>query len=250
VVEAVGVGVTRFKPGDRLFGMAPFSADGAQADYLCIPEDRWMAILPDSIPFSDGVVCEGAFYAWGSIGRLTLPPASPILIFGASGAIGSAAVQLAKYRGYDVTAAVQPQHFAMARSLGADRVLDTSSDEYCKLEAAFDFVLDSVGKMRAAEWRPLLKPGGRFATTDAGPGGQSLRLLVWSLITGSGEVAIPVPARGSGLAFVPFLRERMEAGEFRAVIDRHYPLERIAGAYAYVQTGQKAGIVVIDVSRG
>jgi NADPH:quinone reductase-like Zn-dependent oxidoreductase len=248
MVEAVGPGVTRFKAGDRLFGMCPFSADGAQADYLCIAEDRWMTLLPDSIPFGEGVVCEGAFYAWGSIGRLELPPGSPILIYGASGAIGSAAVQLAKYRGYHVTAAVQPQHLAMAQTLGADRLLDTSSDDYRRLGREYDFILDSVGKMRASQWRPLLKPDGVFATTDAGPRGQSLMLLVWSLITRSGQVTIPVPARGSGLSFVNFLKERMEAGEFRAVIDRTYPLNRIAEAYSYVQTGQKAGIVVIEVA--
>lgn len=246
-VEAVGAGVTRFKVGDRLFGMAPFSADGAQAEYLCISEDRWMAILPQSIPLHEGVVCEGAFYAWGSIGRLDLPRGSPILVYGASGAIGSAAVQLAKYRGFHVTAAVQPRHLAMAQTLGADRVLDTSSEEYRQLGPDHDFILDSVGKMRAAEWRPLLKPGGRFATTDAGPKGQSLMLLLWSLITRSGQVTIPIPERGSGLAFVPFLAERMATGDFRAVIDRHDLLDRIEEAYAYVQTGQKAGIVVVDV---
>lgn len=248
VVEAVGDGVTRLKPGDRLFGMCPFSANGAQSDYLVIAEDRWMAPLPFSIPIGEGVVFEGAYYAYGSIGRLTLEPGSPILVYGASGAIGSAAVQLAKYRGYHVTAVVQPQHLGMTQSLGADRVIATSSDDYRTLRREFDFVLDAVGKMRASQWRPLLKPKGVFATTDMGPKGQSMLLLIWSLITRSGRVTIPLPARGSGQSFVNFLSERMEAGEFRAVIDRTYPLEQIADAYLYVQTGQKAGVVAIDVA--
>lgn len=228
--------------------MCPFSADGAQADYLIVAEDRWMAPLSLSIPFGEGVVFEGAFYAYGSIGRLTLEPGSPILVYGASGAIGSAAVQLAKYRGYHVTAVVQPQHLGMAQSLGADRVIATSSDDYRTLGRGFDFVLDAVGKMRASQWRPLLRPQGVFATTDTGPKGQSMLLLVWSLITRSGQVTIPLPARGSGLSFVNFLKERMDAGEFRAMIDTTYSLEKIAEVYRYVQTGQKAGIVVIDVA--
>jgi NADPH:quinone reductase-like Zn-dependent oxidoreductase len=248
VVEAVGPGVTAFKPKDRVFGMCPLRADGAQAEYLCIDEIGWVASLAPAIPFGEAVVCEGAFYANASIGRLSLKPGSPILIFGASGAIGSAAVQLAKYHGYHVTAAVQPQHLAMARRLGADRVLDTSSEEYRRLGGEFDFVLDSVGKMTASQWRPLLTPDGVFATTDMGPKGQSIMLFLWSQITRSGRVTIPVPPRGSGGPFVKFLKERLDAGDFRAVIDRTFPLDRIADAYRYVETGQKAGIVVIDVA--
>jgi NADPH:quinone reductase-like Zn-dependent oxidoreductase len=248
VVDEVGPGVVRFKSGDRIFGMAPFRADGAQAEYLCIGDTGWMAEIPAATPFHQAVVCEGAFYANGSIGKLRLPKESPILIYGASGAIGSAAVQLAKYYGFHVTAVVQPQHLAMARTLGADVVLDTDSGTYRELGKKFDFVLDSVGKMRASQWRRLLKPDGVFATTDAGPRGQSLALMLWSLLTRSGRVIIPVPARGSGAAFVPFLKDRIEAGEFKAVIDRRYPLDRISEAYRYVASAQKAGIVVIDVA--
>lgn len=248
VVEQAGPGVAAFTPGDRIFGICPFRADGAQAEYLCVDESGWIAPLASAIPFGEAAVCEGAFYANASIGQLALKPGSPILIYGASGAIGSAAVQLAKYHGFHVTAAVQPQHLAMAGTLGADRVVDTSSDDYRRLSGEFDFVLDSVGKMTASQWRPMLTHDGVFATTDMGPRGQSLMLLLWSLVTRSGRVLIPVPARGSGRTFVPFLKHRMDAGEFRAVIDRSYPLDRIADAYRYVETGQKAGIVVIEVN--
>lgn len=248
VVESVGTGVNRFKPGDRVFGMCPFRNDGAQAEYLCIADTSWVAIMPTAIRFDHAVVCEGAFYANGSLCRQQLERGSPILIYGASGAIGSAAVQLGKYYGFDVTAVVQPQHLAMARTLGADRVVDNQSDEYGSLGPRFDFVLDAVGKMTSSQWRPLLTPGGVFAATDIGPKGQSLMLLVWSLITRSGRVTIPVPPRGSGLAFVHFLKQRMEAGEFRAVIDRTFPLNQIVEAYRYVQSGQKVGIVVIDTA--
>jgi NADPH:quinone reductase-like Zn-dependent oxidoreductase len=246
-VEVVGAEVSVFKPGDRVFGMCPFRRSGAQAEYLCMDASGWVAPMPAATRFDEAVVCEGAYYANASVGSLRLEPNSPILIYGASGAIGSAAVQLGKYYGFNVTAAVQPQHLAMAQSLGADRVVDTASDDYRRLGKDFDFVLDAVGKMTASQWRRLLKPAGVFATTDTGPRGQSLMLLVWSLITRSGRVTIPVPKRGSGRPFVHLLKDRIEAGQYRAVVDRKYPLEAIAEAYRYVQTGQKAGIVVIDM---
>ena len=169
------------------------------------------------------------------------------MIYGASGAIGSAAVQLAKIYGFHVTAVVGPTNLAMAVSLGADRVVDYTTNEFERLGNNFDFVLDAVGKLTASRWRRLLTPRGVFATTDIGPKGQSLLLLLWSLATRSEQVTIPVPKPGSGQAFVNFLKERMDAGQFRAVVDRSYSLYDIAAAYQYVQTGQKAGIVVIEV---
>ena len=246
-VEAVGAGVETFKPGDRVFGMCLLRANGAQAEYVCMAESGWLAPLPAAIPFGQAVVCEGAFYANASLSRLRLPPGSPILVYGASGAIGSAAVQLARYYGFHVTAAVEPRHVAMAQSLGADRVVDIASGEYRALGKSFDFVLDAVGKMTIAQWRRLLKPDGTFAATDIGPWGQSLLALLWSMVTRSGRVVIPIPERGSGQAFVHFLKDRMEAGQYRAIVDRKIPLDQIADAYRYVQTGQKAGIVVVEV---
>lgn len=247
-VEAVGARVNSLKPGDRVFGMCQLRANGAQAEFVCMPENGWIARLPAATRFDQAVVCEGAFYANTSLSRLRLKPGSPILIYGASGAIGSAAVQLAKYYGFDVTAVVEVRHLAMAQSLGADRVIGYPSDEFAQLAGTFDFVLDAVGKMTIFQWRKLLNSEGVFAATDIGPWGQSLLYLLWSLMTRSGRVTIPVPPRGSGRAFVPFLAERIEVGEFRAIVDRKYPLNSIADAYRYVETGGKAGIVVLDVA--
>ena len=112
---------------------------------------------------------------------------------------------------------------------------------------SFDFVLDAVGKLGIRRWRRWLKPGGVFAATDRGPWSQNLLFVLWSKLTGSGRVVIPLAKRGSGQAFVSELRDRIEAGRFIPVIDRRYPLAAIADAYRYVQTGEKAGVVVIDV---
>jgi NADPH:quinone reductase-like Zn-dependent oxidoreductase len=247
-VEAVGATVSRFKPGDRVFGMCGSRKDGAQAEYFCMPETGAIAPLPANLRFDQAVLCEGAFYASPIIEHFALRPGHRILVYGASGAIGTAALQLAKDRGAEVTAVVAGRHLGMVRSLGADRVVDYTSEEFERLGRDFDFVLDAVGKLGVRRWRRWLKPEGVFAATDRGPWSQNLLFVLWSKVTGSGRVVIPLAKRGSGQAFVNELRERIEAGRYVPVIDRSYPLAAIADAYRYVQTGEKAGVVVIDVT--
>jgi NADPH:quinone reductase-like Zn-dependent oxidoreductase len=246
-VEGVGSAVTRFAPGDRVFGMAGYRREGAQGEYLCVAETGAVAPMPSNLRFDQAVLCEGAYYASGSIEHFDLGPGHRILIYGASGAIGTAALQLAKARGAEVTAVVAGRHLELARSLGADHVVDYTTDAFDRLGPSFDFVLDAVGKLGIGRWRRLLRRGGVFASTDGGPWGQNLLFLIWAKITRSGWAVVPLPKRGSGQAFVADLKDRIEAGRFVPVIDRRYPLDAVADAYRYVQTGEKAGIVVIDV---
>lgn len=249
-VEAVGAAASLFKPGDRVFGMCGSRKDGAQAEYFCMSETGAIAPLPSNLRFDQAVVCEGAFYANPTIEHFDLKSGHKILIYGASGAIGTAALQLAKDRGAEVVAVVAGRHLELARSLGADLAVDYGTDAFDQLGRSFDFVLDAVGKLGVRRWRRLLKPEGVFATTDRGPWSQNLLFLLWSKVTGSGRVVIPLAKRGSGQAFVNALREKIEAGRFVPVIDRKYPLAAIADAYRYVQTGEKAGIVVVDIATG
>jgi NADPH:quinone reductase-like Zn-dependent oxidoreductase len=244
-VEAIGSGANSFKPGDRVFGMCPSRSNGAQAEYVCVPE-RTIATMPTGARFDQAVLCEGAFYATAALKRINLKPGQKILIYGASGAIGTAMVQLAKSSGALVTAVVATRHVELAQSLGADCVIDYTSQDFTRIAGAFDCVVDAVGKTTFFRCRKLLKRDGTFAATDLGPWGQNVMLAMWSSLTRSNRVVIPVPGRISG--FVAFLKERMEAGEFRAIIDRRYPLAAIADAYRYVETGQKAGVVVIDIA--
>jgi NADPH:quinone reductase-like Zn-dependent oxidoreductase len=246
-VEAVGTAASAFKPGDRVFGMCPYGNDGAQAEYLCMPESGPIARMPANLRFDQAVVCEGAYYANPTIEHFGLKPGHKILIYGASGAIGTAALQLAKDRGAEVTAVVAGRHLELVRSLGADVAIDYTTDAFDQLGRDFDFVHDAVGKLGIRRWRRLLKPGGVFASTDIGPWAQNLPLLLWTKITGNGRVVVPLAKRGSGQAFVNWLRDKIEAGRFVPVIDRRVPLADIADAYRYVQTGQKTGIVVIDI---
>jgi NADPH:quinone reductase-like Zn-dependent oxidoreductase len=250
VVEQVGAGVTRFGVGDRVFGMCPGRRNGAQAEYVCLAESAPITTLPASIAFADAVLFEGAFYASATMSSLAVGAGKHILVYGASGAIGSAGVQLAKDRGAEVTAAVETRHLDLARRLGADHVVDCTSGESDRLGRQFDIVYDSVGKMTIRRWRRLLKPGGTFATTDIGPWGQSLLVWLGAQVVRSGRVRIPVPRRSTAAPFLAELRDRMTAGRYRAVVDRTYRLEQIAEAYRYVETGQKAGIVVVLVAEG
>ena len=246
-VEAVGAAAGRFKPGDRVFGMCPSRKDGAQAEYFCMPESGAIAHMPSNLRFDQAVVCEGAFYANPIIEHFALKPGHRILIYGASGAIGTAALQLAKDRGAEVTAVVAGRHLGLVRSLGADQAVNYTTATFDKLGRSFDFVLDAVGKLGVRRWRRWLEPGGVFAATDRGPWSQNLLFVLWSKVTGNGRVVIPLAKRGSGQAFVNELRDKIEAGRFVPVIDRRYPLAAITDAYRYVQTGEKAGVVVIDV---
>jgi NADPH:quinone reductase-like Zn-dependent oxidoreductase len=248
-VEAVGAGTSLFRPGDRVFGMCGLKNDGgAQAEYFCMPETGAIARMPSNLRFDQVVVCEGAFYARPIIEYFDLKPGHRILIYGASGAIGTAALQLARDRGAEVVAVVAGRHRELARSLGADRVVDYTTGEFDRLDRNFDFVLDAVGKLGRRRWRRWLKPEGVFASTDRGPWSQNLLFVLWSKVTGSGRVVIPLAKRATGQAFVNEMRDRLEAGRFVPVIDRRYPLAAIADAYRYVQTGEKAGVVVIDVA--
>lgn len=244
-VEAAGTDVTAFKPGDRVFGMLRLRELGAHADYVCVPEDGYVAAIPASLPFEQAVVCEGAFYAHACLAKLNLKAGDKLLIYGASGAIGTAAVQLAKSGGARVTAVVDTRHLELAKSLGAERVIDYTKEDFTRIGETFDGLLDAVGKTTYLRCRRLLKPGAMFVGTDLGPWGQTLLLTIWSAITRRGRVTVPIPRHVPG--FVDLLKARMEAGEFRAVIDRRYSLEAISDAYRYVETGQKTGIVVIRV---
>jgi NADPH:quinone reductase-like Zn-dependent oxidoreductase len=250
VVEQVGAAVTRFRIGERIFGMCSSRRNGAQAQYVCLPDSSPITTLPADIAFCHAVLCEGAFYASATITAAAVGPGTQILVYGASGAIGSAAVQMAKDRGAEVTAAVEARHLDLARSLGADHVIDCASEEFGRLVRRFDIVYDAVGKMTIRRWWPLLKREGVFATTDLGPWSQNLLALLCALALRSKRVTIPLPRRSSAPSFLDELRDRMAAGRHRAVIDRTYRLDEIADAYRYVETGQKAGIVVILVAEG
>ncbi|RAY16947.1 NAD(P)-dependent alcohol dehydrogenase [Actinomadura craniellae] len=245
VVEAVGGGVTSFAVGDRVFGYNE-GAFGTHAEYLAVPQDGDIATMPGNVTFEEAAPgTEGAHYALAFLRSAGVQAGHDVLVYGATGGIGSAAVQLLKHEGATVTAVCETAHLELVRGLGADRVVDYTAGDFTRDEQRYDAVFDAVGKSTFGRCRRLLKPGGLYLSSELGPWGQNLLLpLVTPLFRGR-KVKFPFPQEGQEV--VRHFRDLIEAGEFRPVIDRRYPLEQIVDAYRYVETGRKIGNVVITV---
>jgi NADPH:quinone reductase-like Zn-dependent oxidoreductase len=245
VVEAVGGGVTSFAVGDRVFGYNE-GAFGTHAEYLSVPHDGAVATMPTGVTFEEAAPgTEGSHYALAFLTKAGIRAGHNVLVYGATGGIGSAAVQLLKQRGATVTAVCGPDHLDLVKGLGADRVVDYTAQDFTRDEQSYDAVFDAVGKSTFGQCKRLLKPGGVYLSSELGPGCQNLLLpLVTPLFRGR-KVKFPFPTQNQEM--VRSFRDLMEAGEFRPVVDRRYPLEQIADAYRYVETGQKTGNVVITV---
>ncbi len=245
VVEAVGGGVTAFKIGERVFGYSE-GRFGCHAELLTVPVNGSIASIPANLTFAEVAPgTEGAHYALAFIRTAKIHRGQAILINGATGAIGSAAVQIIKGLGAQVTAVCDTAHLELVRGLGADRVIDYTTEDFTKDNQQYDVVLDAVGKSTFGRCRRLLKPGGLYLSSDLGPLCQNPVLaLVTPLLPGK-SVRFPIPRDSQ--AIVRHLKELIESGTFRPVIDRRYPLDQIVEAYQYVETGQKIGNVVIEV---
>lgn len=241
VIDALGAEVSSFQVGDRVFGMSS-ERFGAHAEYLCIPADEAITHIPDGIPFDQAVVGEGAWYAHGTTKLLS--DGSRCLIYGASGAIGTAAVQLAKAKGAYVVAVVGTRHTSLAKALGADRVVNYETEDFTAIGETFDVVFDAVGKTSRQTCRRLMKENTIYCATDMGPYWSNMLLGIWFGLTGSKRVRIPFPEDAPG--FIHHLAGLMEQGKYRGVFDRTYPLNDIVSAFEYVETEQKTGIVGLD----
>ncbi len=244
-VEAIGADVTSFEVGDRVFGYieGPF---GAHAEYLTVPEDGSVAGVPDNMALDVAAAgTEGSHYAMAFLRTARIRAGQDVLVNGATGAIGSATVQLLKGIGAHVTAVCATDHLALVEDLGADRVIDYTVEDFTQHDQTYDAVLDAVGTSSFFRCRRLLKPGGIYASSEMGPFAQNLFLpLVTPLFRGR-RVVFPFPRHDQEM--VRDFKQRMESGDFTPVIDRRYPLDRIVEAYRYVETGQKVGSVVISL---
>ena len=245
VVEAVGDTVTRFQVGDRVFGYDD-AGFGGHAELVSVAEDSPLATVPDGVSFDEAAAgTEGSHYALSGIRKLGVASGDDVLVHGATGAIGSAAVQLLKAIGARVTATSPTAQLELVRELGADRVIDHTAQDFTQDGGRYDLVLDAVGKSTFGQCRRLMKPRGTYLSSDLGPYLQNpLLALVTPLLPGR-SVRFPLPTMDQ--ATVQYLRGLMAAGAFRPVIDRTYPLDEIVAAYRYVETGQKVGNVVILV---
>jgi NADPH:quinone reductase-like Zn-dependent oxidoreductase len=246
VVEAVGDRVTRFRVGDRVFGLRPL-AFGAHAEYVCVDERGSIATMPENLSFEQAAaVCDGMIFANNYIRRIDFRTAKSILINGATGSIGSAAVQLARYHGAQVTATCKTAAIELVTSLGADHVVDYTEEDFTKLDRTFDVVLDAVGKSTFFRCRRLLKAGGIYYSTELGPYWQNVGLALTTPLLRGKKVGFPIPTDSQ--EDILFFKKLIEEGDYRPLVDRTYPLAQIVEATRYVETGEKIGNVVITVA--
>jgi NADPH:quinone reductase-like Zn-dependent oxidoreductase len=244
-VEAVGSGVTSFAVGDKVFGYNE-GAFGAHAEYMAIPEDGSLAIMPPGLTFEEAAPStEGSHYALSFIKKAKIQSGQDVLVNGATGAIGSAAVQILKSLGVGVTATCDAKHVELVRALGADRVIDFTAEDFTKVEQTYDVVVDSVGKSSFGRCKRLLKPGGVYLSSELGPLSQNPILALITPLLGGRKVMFPIPQHDQGI--VRYLEDLIESGEFKPLIDRRYSLDQIVEAYRYVETGRKIGNVVISI---
>ena len=242
-VEAVGAAVTEFRVGDEVFGGKGFAA---HAEFVCIRETGPLAHKPAGMSFEEAAaVTDGAMLALACFRKAGPLEGRSIVIYGASGSVGTAAVQLAKHFGAQVTAVCSTKAVELVRSLGADEVVDYTRDDFTRSGKTYDVIFDSVGKHSFRRSRRSLKAGGTFIETDLGFLWHVPLLLLLTRWIGDKKVKMGI-ARYTKQD-VLLLKELIEAGKYRAVIDRRYPLEEVIEATRYVETGQKTGNVVLIV---
>jgi NADPH:quinone reductase-like Zn-dependent oxidoreductase len=245
VVEAVGPGVTDFAVGDEVFGLVRLF--GSHAEYICVSESGPVARKPTNLSFEEAAaVCDGAMQALATLRVGRVSAGQRIVIYGASGSLGTAAVQLAKNLGAHVTGVTSTKNVELVRSLGADEVIDYTREDLTKRGPVFDVVIDAVGKYAFHWGKRALKPGGIYVETDLGP--HKLETLVmWLASRWVGSRRLRFAAGRRLRADVLFLRELIEAGAYRPVIDRTFPMEQAAEAHRYVDAWHKTGNVVLTM---
>ena len=244
-IEAIGTDVRSFDVGDRVFGYneGPF---GAHAEYMVIRADGPVATMLGDSSFEDaGPSTEGSHYALSFIRKANVGDGQEVLVNGATGAIGSAAVQILKSLGASVTAVCAAEHVTLVEGLGADRVIDYTTDDFTRDGRTYDVVLDAVGKSSFRHCRRLLKPGGVYASSDLGPLSQNPFLAIATPLLRGKKVMFPIPRIDQQT--VAYIKGLTASGQFKPVIDRRYTLDEIVEAYKYVETGQKIGNVVIVI---
>ena len=224
-VEAVGSAVTRFKVGDEVFASTLTQNFGAYADYKCLPEAAMVAIKPANMTYEEATAVPiGATTALRLLRKGNIQRGQKVLIYGASGSVGTYAIQLARYFGADVTGVCSTANLDMVLSLGADHVLDYTKEDFATREEQYDIIFDTVAKFPKSAYAKALAPNGNYVT-------------------------IARLSSKESLANLNFIRELIEAGKIQAVIDRYYPLEHMVEAHRYVDEGHKKGNVVIAVGR-
>ncbi len=246
-IVAIGKEVKFFKPGDKVFGYDD-TRFGAHAEYKIMAENGALTSMPENLSYEEAApITEGAHYALCDIRAAKIRRGQKILINGATGAIGSAAVQIAKYLGAEVTAVCDTKSIDLVKSLGAKIVIDYTKADFTTINESFDVVFDAVGKSSFGKCKSLLRKGGIYMSTELGYMSQNPFLALITPLLGGKKVLFPIPTINQ--EDIIFLKELVASGNYKPVIDRYYPLDQIVEAYRYVETGRKTGNVVINIKK-
>lgn len=245
-IEAIGRNVRRFRVGDRVYGYAGMRF-GAYAQYKCMPEKGLLEAMPANMTYEKAAaVPNGALTSLVFLKKKgNIQNGEKVLIYGASGAVGTAAVQLAKYFGAEVTAVCSTKNLDLVKTLGADKVIDYTKEDFTSRDEYYDIIFDTVGKTSLSKTKRLLRRKGRYLLTEFGPKG--IVQMAWTSLVGDKKVIGAASNFSWKAEDLFFLKELIEAGKLTSVIDRCYPLEQIPEAHRYVETGHKKGNVVIRV---
>lgn len=245
VVEEIGAKVTSFQPGDRVFGFNDASF-GGHAEYMTIAEKKGVTTLPDKFTFEEGApLTEGAHYALNVIKAADVRIGQQVMVYGSTGAIGSAALQILKHFGATVTAVCNTKNVNLMEELGANEIIDYQKTDFRQTNDQYDFILDAVGKTSFRECKPLLNKKGIYISTELGKNAANIFLSLLTPFFGGKRVKFPIPKMNKEI--VEYLKKLAVKGKFTPIIDRTYPLEEIVDAYRYVETGQKTGNVVLRI---
>jgi NADPH:quinone reductase-like Zn-dependent oxidoreductase len=242
-IEALGPNATEFAVGDAVFGNTGFGF-GAHAEYLCVSESARVAVKPAGLSFEEAAaITDGGLNCLWTYKVADLRHGRSILIYGASGAIGTAGVQLARERGAEVTAVCNTRNLELVKSLGADSVIDYTREDFTRNGRKYDVIFDAVGKRPFRQCERSLKPGGRYLATD---GLDNLLLALWTSRFGDKKVQFAIPPRYTKQD-VRYLKQLVETGKFRPVVDRCYTMQQVVEAARYVETEQKVGNVILTI---
>jgi NADPH:quinone reductase-like Zn-dependent oxidoreductase len=244
-IESVGRDVRRFRKGDQVFGYCG-SRMGAYAEYLCMPENGVMALKPANMTWEEAAaVPYGAIMALNAVRKVNLKPDQKVLVNGASGGIGPAIVQLARYHGAKVTGVCSTRRMEFVKSLGADHVIDYTKEDFTENGETYDYIFDILGKRSFSQCKHSLNTGGRLLLISFKT--KQLFQMLWTSMTGNKKVICVMSTETA--EDLEFIKELIEAGKIKSITDKCFPLEQASGAHAYVESGRKTGSVVITVQQ-
>lgn len=242
VVESVGEKVTEWQPGDQVWGFDDNSLP-SHAEYMCTKPTKNVQRMPEGVTFEEAVAClEGGHYAINFLNKVKVQAGQRAMVNGGTGAIGSMIVQMLKADGLEVTATCRAEHIERVKKLGADKVMDYTSEDFTQEGTLYDFVFDAVGKSSFGACRKLLKPNGTYISSELGPGNENIYLPLTTRFSAQ-KVKFPMPSNIP--TSLTLLKDRIEKGQLKPLIDSIRSLDEIQDAFTYVNSGLKVGAVVI-----